>query len=88
MCFVLSFVCSFGSSTQLNYVNHSDISICSDVKLLLNANDSTILLSYEAESNVGKLGQKVQSGCLGFYIWLIDNKLSLYLGILCLIKSR
>jgi hypothetical protein len=88
MCFVLSFIRSFGSSTKLNYVNHSDISICSDVKPLLNANDSTILFSYETESNVGKLGRKVQSGCLGFCIWLIDNKLSLYLGILCLIKSR
>jgi hypothetical protein len=60
----------------LYYVNDMSISISSDCKLLLYADDSTILFSHRNPDVISeKLGKELQS-CSQ---WLIDNKLSLHL---------
>jgi hypothetical protein len=58
----------------LYYVNDMSISISSDCKLLLYADDSTFSRNPDVISE--KLGKEQQS-CSQ---WLIDNKLSLHLG--------
>ena len=61
----------------LCYVNDIVISIDSDCKLLLYADDSTILFSHnDPDVIASKLG-KVLGSCSS---WLVDNKLSLHLG--------
>ena len=61
----------------LYYVNDMSISISSDCKLLLYADDSTILFSNRNPDVISeKLGKELQF-CSQ---WLIDNKLSLHLG--------
>ena len=61
----------------LCYVNNMVISIDPDCKLLLYADDSTILFSHsDPNQNAYKLG-KVLESCSD---WLVDNKLSLHLG--------
>lgn len=61
----------------LCYVNDMAISINSDCKLLLYADDSTILFSHKDPNFISnKLGKKLES-CSE---WLVDNKLSLHLG--------
>lgn len=53
------------------------ISINSDCKLLLHADDSTIMFSHKNPEFISqKLGQELES-CSE---WLVDNKLSLHLG--------
>ena len=61
----------------LCYVNDMSLSISSDCKLMLYADDSAILFSHK-EVNVisDRLGKELRS-CSN---WLIDNKLSLHLG--------
>lgn len=53
------------------------ISISSDCKLLLYADDSTILFS---NSNPDVISEKLGKELLSCSQWLIDNKLSLHLG--------
>ena len=61
----------------LCYVNDMSISINSDSKLLLYADDSTILFPHKNPDFIPqKLGKELES-CSE---WLIDNKLSLHLG--------
>ena len=61
----------------LCYVNDMAISIDPDCKLLLYADDSTILFSHKDPDQIAnKLGRVLES-CSE---WLVDNKLSLYLG--------
>ena len=61
----------------LIYVNDMSISIHSDCKLLLYADDSTIIFSHKDPAVIStKLGKEMES-CSD---WLIDNKLSLHLG--------
>lgn len=61
----------------LCYVNDMVISIDPDCKLLLYADDSTILFSHKDPDQIAdKLG-KVLESCSD---WLVDNKLSLHLG--------
>ena len=61
----------------LCYVNDMSISINSDCKLLLYADDSTIMFSHKNPEFISqKLGQELES-CSE---WLVDNKLSLHLG--------
>ena len=61
----------------LCYVNDMSISINSDCKLLLYADDSTIIFSHKNPEFISqKLGKELES-CSE---WLIDNKLSLHLG--------
>ena len=61
----------------LCYVNDMSISINSDCKLLLYADDSTILFSHKNPNFIAeKLGKELES-CSK---WLVDNKLSLHLG--------
>ena len=61
----------------LCYVNDMVISIDSDCKLLLYADDRTILLSHkEPDQITNKLGRVLES-CSD---WPVDNKLSLHLG--------
>lgn len=61
----------------LYYVNDMSISINSDCKLLLYADDSTILFSHKDPQVISKkLGKELES-CSN---WLVDNKLSLHLG--------
>ena len=61
----------------LCYVNDMSISINSDCKLLLYADDSTIMFSHKNPEFIShKLGKELES-CSE---WLIDNKLSLHLG--------
>jgi len=61
----------------LCYVNDMSTSISSDCKLLLYADDSTILFSHRNPEVISKkLGKELQS-CSQ---WLVDNKLSLHLG--------
>lgn len=61
----------------LCYVNDMTISISKDCKILLYADDSTILYSHKDPEVISKkLGMELQS-CSK---WLIDNKLSLHLG--------
>lgn len=61
----------------LCYVNDMSISIQSDCKLLLYADDSTIIFSHKDPDVISKkLGKELES-CSH---WLVDNKLSLHLG--------
>lgn len=61
----------------LCYVNDMSISIQSDCKLLLYADDSTIIFSHKDPDFIAKkLGKELES-CSE---WLVDNKLSLHLG--------
>lgn len=61
----------------LCYVNDMSISINSDCKLLLYADDSTIIFSHKNPDIISnKLGKELES-CSN---WLVDNKLSLHLG--------
>ena len=61
----------------LCYVNDMAISIDPDCKLLLYADDSTILFSHkDLDQIANKLGRVLES-CSE---WLVDNKLSLHLG--------
>lgn len=61
----------------LYYVNDMSISIQSDCKLLLYADDSTIIFSHKDPDVIShKLGKELES-CSS---WLVDNKLSLHLG--------
>jgi len=61
----------------LCYVNDMSISINSDCKLLLYADNSTILFSHKDPQVISKkLGKELES-CSN---WLVDNKLSLHLG--------
>lgn len=61
----------------LYYVNDMSTSISSECKLLLYADDSTILYSHRNPEVIStRLGQELES-CSR---WLIDNKLSLHLG--------
>ena len=61
----------------LCYVNDMSISINSDCKLLLYADDSTIFFSHKNPDIISnKLGKELES-CSN---WLVDNKLSLHLG--------
>ncbi|KAL4240342.1 hypothetical protein ACF0H5_001132 [Mactra antiquata] len=61
----------------LCYVNDMVTSIDKDCKLILYADDSTILFSHKSPEFISaKLGQ-VLEGCSE---WLVDNKLSLHLG--------
>ena len=61
----------------LCYINDMIISIDPDCKLMLYADDSTILFSHKDPSVISqKLGQVLES-CSN---WLVDNKLSLHLG--------
>ncbi len=61
----------------LCYVNDMKTSISSDCKLLLYADDSTILFSHQDPNIISsKLGDELKS-CSE---WLVDNKLSLHLG--------
>ena len=61
----------------LCYVNDMAISINPDCKLLLYADDSTILFSHKDPNFISnKLGKELES-CSE---WLVDNKLSLHLG--------
>ena len=61
----------------LCYVNDMSISINSDCKLLLYADDSTIIFSHKNPEFISqKLGKELES-CSE---WLIDDKLSLHLG--------
>ena len=61
----------------LCYVNDMSISINTDCKLLLYADDSTIMFSHKNPEFISeKLGKELET-CSE---WLIDNKLSLHLG--------
>ena len=61
----------------LYYVNDMSISISKDCKILLYADDSTILYSHKNPEVISeKLGKELES-CSK---WLIDNKLSLHFG--------
>ena len=61
----------------LCYVNDMSISINSDCKLLLYADDSTIIFSHKNPDVISdRLGKELES-CSD---WLVDNKLSLHLG--------
>ena len=61
----------------LCYVNDMQISIDSDCKLILYADDSAILYAHKDPSHIAaKLGKQLES-CSN---WLVDNKLSLHLG--------
>ena len=61
----------------LYYVNDMSISINSDCKLLLYADDSTIIFSHKDSQDISKkLGKELES-CSN---WLVDNKLPLHLG--------
>ena len=61
----------------LCYVNDMVISIDPDCKLLLYANDSTILYSHSDPDQIANNLGKVLESCSD---WLVDNKLSLHLG--------
>ena len=61
----------------LCYVNDMSISISSECKLLLYADDSTILFSH---GNPGVISEKLGKELQSCSQWLIDNKLSLHLG--------
>ena len=61
----------------LCYVNDMVISTDQDCKLLLYANDSTIMFSHKDPDQIAhKLGKVLESDS----DWLVDNKLSLHLG--------
>ena len=61
----------------LCYVNDMSLSISSDCKLMLYADDSAILFSHKDVNVISdRLGKELRS-CSN---WLIDNKLSLHLG--------
>ena len=61
----------------LCYVNDMEISISSEIKLLLYADDSAILFSHKDPETISrKLGSELES-CGR---WLVDNKLSLHMG--------
>ena len=61
----------------LCYVNDMVISIDSNCKLLLYADDSTILFSHKDPDVIASKLGKVSESCSS---WLVDNKLSLHLG--------
>ena len=61
----------------LCYVNDMVISIDPDCKLLLYADDSTILFSHKDPDQIANKLGKVLESCSE---WLVDNKLSLHLG--------
>ena len=66
-----------GPLLLLWYVNGMVISIDPDCKLLIYANDSTILFSLSDPDQIAnKLGKVLESGS----DWRVDNKLSLHLG--------
>lgn len=66
-----------GPLLLLYYVNDMSISISKDCKILLFADDSTILYSHKNPEVISqKLGKELES-CSK---WLINNKLSLHLG--------
>ena len=61
----------------LCYVNDMVISVDPDCKLLLYADDSTILFSHRDPDQIASKLSKVLKSCSE---WLVDNKLSLHLG--------
>ena len=61
----------------LCYVNDMVISIDPDCKLLLYADDSTILFAHKDPDQIANKLGKVLESCSE---WLVDNKLSLHLG--------
>ena len=61
----------------LCYVNDMEISISSECKLLLYADDSAILYSHK---NPEVISRKLSSELESCSKWLVDNKLSLHLG--------
>ena len=61
----------------LCYVNDMVISVDPDCKLLLYADDSTILFSHRDPDQIASKLSKVLESCSE---WLVDNKLSLHLG--------
>ena len=68
---------NLGPLLFLCYVNDMVTSIDSDCKLLLYANDSTILFSHKDPKVISEKLGKVLESCSS---WLVDNKLSLHLG--------
>ena len=61
----------------LCYENHMTISISTECKLLLYADDSAILFSHKDPEVVSR---KLSSELESCSKWLVDNKLSLHLG--------
>ena len=61
----------------LCYINDMEISVDSDCKLLLYADDSAILFSHKDPDVVARKLGCVLNSCNK---WLVDNKLSLHLG--------
>ena len=61
----------------LCYVNDMSISIDSECKLILYADDSAILFSHKDPNVISEKLGKVLENCS---TWLVDNKLSLHLG--------
>ena len=68
---------NLGPLLFLCYVNDMVTSIDSDCKLLLYADDSTILFSHKDPNVISEKLGKVLESCSS---WLVDNKLSLHLG--------